>query len=117
MLREAGAKEIHVRIGSPLIMFPSYSGIDMKTSKELIGANKTKDEICQELCADSLEYLSIEGLKEAIGLDIDNDQAGVSLDIFNASYVDGLGDYESKFNEQSTLLQIKYLNGKEGKNE
>lgn len=117
MLREAGANEIHVRIGSPLIMFPSYSGIDMKTSSELIGANKTKDEICEELCADSLEYMSIEGLKEAIGFDIDNEQAGVSLDIFNASYVDGLGDYESKFNEQSTLLQIKYLNRKEGKNE
>lgn len=117
MLREAGATEVHVRVGSPLIMFPSYSGIDMKTSKELIGANKTKDQICEELCADSLEYLSTEGLKEAIGLDIDNAQAGVSLDIFNASYVEGLGDYQSKFNEQLTYLQIMHLNGKEGKNE
>jgi len=88
MLREAGATEVHVRVGSPLIMFPSYSGIDMKTSKELIGANKTKDQICEELCADSLEYLSMEGLKESIGFDIDNEQRGVSLDIFNASYVE-----------------------------
>lgn len=112
MLKDAGAKEVHVRIGSPLIMFPSFSGIDMKTSKEISGANKTKDEICKELVADSLEFLSIEGLEEAIGLDIDNDQKGISLDIFNASYIDGLGDNEDKFNQELTKIQKEFLRNK-----
>lgn len=112
MLKNAGAKEVHVRIGSPLIMFPSFSGIDMKTSKEIRGANKTKDEICEEICADSLEFLSIEGLKESIGLNIDNDQSGISLDIFNASYVDGLGDNEEKFNQELTNIQKEFLKNK-----
>lgn len=117
ILKEAKAKEVHVRIGSPLIMFPSFSGIDMKTSSEISGANKTKDEICKELGADSLEFLSIEGLKEAIGLDIDNDQKGVSLDIFNASYVDGLGDNEKKFNQELTDIQKDFLRNKGVDNE
>lgn len=117
MLKEAGAKEVHVRIGSPLIMFPSYSGIDMTTSEELIGANKTKEEICEKLFADSLEFLSIEGLKKAINFDIDNLQSGISLDIFNASYIDGLGDYEYKFKKQLTPIQKAYLNRNEEKYE
>ena len=67
MLKKAGASEVHLRIGSPEIVFPSYSGIDMKKSKELIAANLTKDELSDLIGADSLEFISVEGLKEAVG--------------------------------------------------
>jgi amidophosphoribosyltransferase len=66
MLREAGAREVHVRVGSPPIIAPCYFGIDMKTREELIAANHTIDEIRQLLNADTLAYLSIEGLLRAI---------------------------------------------------
>ncbi|WP_419893445.1 amidophosphoribosyltransferase [Oceanobacillus kimchii] len=66
MLREAGAKEIHVRIASPAIQNPCYYGIDMSTKKELIGANYSVDEINEIIGSDTLAYLSEEGLVKAI---------------------------------------------------
>lgn len=62
VLRDAGAKEIHVRVASPPVVSPCYFGIDLSTKKELIGAGKSVDEICQYIGADSLKYLSIEGM-------------------------------------------------------
>jgi amidophosphoribosyltransferase len=67
MLRDAGAREVHVRIGSPPIKSPCYLGIDMNTRKQLVAANHTVDEIAKLLGADSLSYISIEGLQDAIG--------------------------------------------------
>jgi len=66
LLREAGAEEIHVRIGSPPIIAPCYMGIDMKTREELIAADRDVEEICEEIGADSLAYLSIEAITEAL---------------------------------------------------
>lgn len=111
LLRQAGATQVHVRIGSPLIVFPNFSGIDMKRSKDLIGANKTKDEICEEICADSLEYLSIEGLKKAVGFPFDTKNQGLSLDLFDATYIDGLGDNAEIFIQELTPIQKQYLKG------
>jgi len=70
MVREAGAKEVHVRITSPPIRAPCFYGVDMSTYKELIANKKSVDGIGKELGADSLAYLSLEGLKKAIGLSI-----------------------------------------------
>ena len=67
MLRDAGAKEVHVRIGSPPIKSPCYLGIDMNTRKQLVAANHTVDEIAKLLGADSLAYITLEGLQDAIG--------------------------------------------------
>lgn len=67
MLREAGAKEVHVRIGSPPIIAPCYYGVDMKSRDQFIATKHSVDEICQIIGADSLGYISIEGLVEAIG--------------------------------------------------
>ena len=67
MLRDAGAKEVHVRIGSPPIKSPCYLGIDMNTRKQLVAANHTVEEIAKLLGADSLAYISLEGLQDAIG--------------------------------------------------
>ena len=65
MLREAGAKEVHLRITSPPVVSPCYFGIDMSTSDQLIGARLTPEEICEYVGADSLAYLSLEGMVQA----------------------------------------------------
>jgi len=66
LLKEAGAKEVHVRISSPRIENPCFYGIDMSTKKELIAANHTNEEIADIVEADSVEFLSYEGMQEAI---------------------------------------------------
>jgi amidophosphoribosyltransferase len=62
LIRDAGAREVHVRISSPPIISPCFFGIDMPTKKELIGANMTVPEIEKYLEVDSLRYLSLEGM-------------------------------------------------------
>ncbi len=71
MLRKAGAKEVHVRISSPPYMFPDFYGIDTPLQKNLIAARMSVDEIRKFTGADSLEYLSFEGLLKATGLSKD----------------------------------------------
>ncbi|MEM0214955.1 MAG: amidophosphoribosyltransferase [Archaeoglobaceae archaeon] len=66
MIKKAGAKEIHLRIGSPPIIAPCYFGIDMKTREELIASSHTVEEIREIVGADSLHYLSLEGLLKAL---------------------------------------------------
>jgi amidophosphoribosyltransferase len=66
-LREAGASEIHIRITCPPIAWPCFYGIDMPTRQELIGADLSVDEICAYVGADSLGYLSLDGMVEAAG--------------------------------------------------
>ncbi|NPV61161.1 MAG: amidophosphoribosyltransferase [Methanotrichaceae archaeon] len=68
MVKNAGAKEVHVRIGSPPIMAPCYLGIDMPSREELIAAYKTISGVQTVLEADSLGYVSHKGLVEAIGI-------------------------------------------------
>ncbi|HXP93835.1 MAG TPA: amidophosphoribosyltransferase [Candidatus Binatia bacterium] len=67
LVREAGAREVHLRITSPPIVHPCYLGVDMATYDELIAANLTVDQICKKVGADSLGYLSLEGLIAATG--------------------------------------------------
>jgi amidophosphoribosyltransferase len=66
MLREAGAKEIHVRISAPPIRNSCHYGIDMSTNENMIAYGRTVEEIAEELGADSLAYISLEGIYEAI---------------------------------------------------
>jgi amidophosphoribosyltransferase len=66
MLRKAGAKEIHMRVASPPIKSTCHFGVDMATLGELIAYNKTVDEIRDYIGADSLAYLSVEGLLQAV---------------------------------------------------
>jgi amidophosphoribosyltransferase len=67
MVRHAGAKEVHVRISSPPTSYPCYYGIDTPTRKELISSSHTMEEITKYITADSLGYLSREGLVQAVG--------------------------------------------------
>ena len=66
-LRRAGAREVHVRVASPPIVWPCFMGIDIASRGELIAAHHTEDEIAALVGADSLRYLSIDGLKRAVG--------------------------------------------------
>jgi amidophosphoribosyltransferase len=67
LIRQAGAREIHMRIASPPIRHPCFMGVDMATRKELIADHKSVDEIAAYIGVDSLGYLSLEGLEEVVG--------------------------------------------------
>ncbi len=68
LLREAGAREVHLRINCPPIRYPCFYGIDTSTQEELIAARMTVEEIRDHLGADSLEYLNMPNLVKAVGL-------------------------------------------------
>jgi len=72
MLREAGASQVHLRISAPPIRHPCHYGVDMSTREEMIAHERSIDEIADELGADSLAYLSMEGLYAAIGASPDD---------------------------------------------
>ena len=81
MLKDAGAKEVHFRVASPEIKFPCYYGIDTPNKEELISNNMSKEEVRVYIEADSLEYLSIDDLTNAIG----NDR-NYALESFDGDY-------------------------------
>ena len=66
MLKDAGAKEVHMRISSPPFLWPCYFGIDVPERHQLIAYNHTVDEICKEIGADTLGYLRLERLPEMV---------------------------------------------------
>ena len=68
MLKDAGAREVHMRISSPPIKWPCFYGIDMPDQDNLIGANKTVEDIREHIKADSLAYLSVEGMVESTNI-------------------------------------------------
>ena len=69
MIRSVGAREVHLRISSPPIQWPCYYGIDTPTRKELIGSSHRVEEIRRYIGADSLGYLSLDGMLKAVGGD------------------------------------------------
>jgi amidophosphoribosyltransferase len=82
LLRDAGAKEIHLRIGSPPIVAPCYLGIDMATREELIASDRSIEDIEDEIEADSLEYLSIDAIVDAL----DSDRGDLCLGCVTGQY-------------------------------
>ncbi|HHT7803654.1 TPA: amidophosphoribosyltransferase [Streptococcus suis] len=97
LLREAGAAEVHVAIGSPELKYPCFYGIDIQTRRELISANHTVEEVCEIIGADSLTYLSLEGMIEAIGIDTDAPNGGLCVAYFDGEYPTPLYDYEEEY--------------------
>lgn len=67
MLREAGAKEVHVRISSPPFLYPCFYGTDVPTTKQLIASKHSDEEVCKNIGADSLRYLRIEDFSMMVG--------------------------------------------------
>ncbi|SFG61326.1 amidophosphoribosyltransferase [Sporolactobacillus nakayamae] len=86
MLRDAGATEVHVRISSPPITHPCFYGIDTSTSSELIASTHSVEDIRELIGADSLVYLSPEGLKKAIGRDPAMKNCGQCMACFTGKY-------------------------------
>ncbi|MCX8174263.1 MAG: amidophosphoribosyltransferase [Thermoplasmata archaeon] len=66
ILRHAGASEVHVRVGSPPIISPCFYGIDMTTKEQFVATDRTEEEIAEKIGADSVGYISIDGLVEAV---------------------------------------------------
>ena len=94
MLRGAGAAEIHMRICSPPIKHPCHYGIDMSTREEMIAHGRSVDEIAEALGCDSLAYLSLEGVYEAVGLPRERHCDAC----FTGSYpLDGTEDSQGKY--------------------
>jgi len=67
MLFEAGAKEVHFKACCPPVKFPCFYGIDTPTKEELISSSNSNDEVCKYIGATSLEFLSLDGMRESIG--------------------------------------------------
>ena len=99
LLKEAGATEVHVAIGSPALAYPCFYGIDIQTRKELIAANHTVEETREIIGADSLTYLSIDGLIDSIGIDTDAPNGGLCVAYFDGKYPTPLYDYEECYLE------------------
>ncbi|MDR1701342.1 MAG: amidophosphoribosyltransferase [Sporomusaceae bacterium] len=83
ILKDAGAKEVHMCISSPPVEYPCYYGIDTSERSELIAVTKSLDEIKEFIGADSLFYLSFKGLEEAIGAKCEN---SLCTACFNGKY-------------------------------
>ena len=94
MLRGAGALEVHMRISAPPIRYPCHYGVDMSTTDEMVAHGRTVEEIAEHLECDSLAYLSLEGVYEAI-----RGERGTHCDAcFSGEYpLDGTGDAQGKY--------------------
>jgi amidophosphoribosyltransferase len=103
MLRDAGAAEIHLRISAPPIKHPCHYGIDMSTREEMIAHGRSVDDVAAELGADSLHYLSLEGVYEAVG-----GARGTHCDAcFSGEYpLEGTEDANGKFALEATSLPL-----------
>ena len=83
MVRDAGAKEVHMRISCPPTISPCYYGVDTPEKNQLIAANKSVEEIREYIHADSLAYLSLEGLRKAAG---ENDEVKYCTGCYTGKY-------------------------------
>lgn len=86
MLKNAGAKEVHVRVSSPPVEYSCYFGIDTPNRQKLIAANYTIEEISQQIHADTLGYISMEGLIKSTGKDGTFQNGGFCTACFNGDY-------------------------------
>lgn len=91
LLKEAGAKEVHVRIASPAIRYPCFYGVDTSTIEELISHRMSVSELCQYIEADSLAFISEDGLSQSIHFKQEH-TCGLCMSCFNGKYVTKLYD-------------------------
>ncbi len=91
MVRDAGAKEVHMRVSCPPTISPCYYGVDTPSKNQLIAANKSVDEIREYIGADSLAYLSLEGLRRAAG---ESDEKFYCTGCYTGKYPTNIVDIE-----------------------
>ena len=111
MLYKAGVRKVHVKIACPEIKFPDFYGVDMPTKKELLSGSKNVDEIKKYIGSDSLNFLSIEGLYNALVKEKrNNNYPQFSDHYFTGEYpikpLDNLGDEKIT---QLSLLSSKSI--------
>jgi len=109
MLYDAGAKEVHVRIACPEIIYPDFYGVDMPTKKELLAYNKNNKEMCDYIKAKTLKFLSLEGLYQALI----GEKRNSSYPQFSDHYF--TGDYPIKPSDtvgEGKVTQLSLLSGK-----
>ena len=99
MVRNAGAREVHMRISCPPTISPCFYGVDTPTKNQLIAAVKSIEEIREFLEADSLRYLSLEGLKKACG-------EGEKTSYCTACYT---GNYPTRLIDVEAILPVGAL--------
>ena len=94
MMRDAGATEVHLRIGAPPITHPDFYGIDTPDQDQLLAANNSLEEMCAYIGADSLAFLSVDGLYRAMGYENGRDPARPQFTdhCFTGDYPTGLTD-------------------------
>ena len=104
MMREAGATEVHMRIAAPPIRHPDFYGIDTPVEDQLLAANNSLDEMCEFIGADSLAFLSVDGLYKAMGHKNGRDND-------NPAYTDHCftGDYPTQLQDQKNDERIQQL--------
>lgn len=109
LLRDAGAKEVHMRIASPPLKFPCFYGIDMSTRAELMAANHSVADMCKIIGADTLGFLSIPSLITAISVpDAGNaPNGGLTVAYFDGKYPTPLYDYEEGYLKSLKQTQIQ----------
>lgn len=111
LLKEAGAREIHLRIASPALRFPNFYGINTLYTEELFAAQHTVKELNELFGSDSLGYLSVEGLIESIDAPFDAPNQGISVESFTGIYPPDICDYKEQFEASLTPLQRKIIKG------
>jgi amidophosphoribosyltransferase len=101
IVKDAGAREVHIRVGSPPIKAPCYLGVDMPTREELIANNRTCNEVCDKIGATSLHHISLESLIRATGHCADDLCIGCLT-----------GEYPLKINQEKACTRhIDFISG------
>lgn len=102
MMREAGASEVHIRVASPEIYYPDFYGIDTPDRERLLAnQHETLEEMCEHIGADSLNFLSIDGLYQAVG----GEKRNPNQPQFTDHYF--TGDYPTRLADQENVTQLQ----------
>ena len=113
LMRDAGAKKVHMLIASPPIKYPDFYGIDTPETEQLLAANHSINDMCSFIGADSLGFLSLDGLYKAMGYENgrDNNNPQFTDHCFTGDYPTDLRDYkDEKIQEQLSLLSDSDIN-------
>jgi amidophosphoribosyltransferase len=119
MVREAGAREVHMRVSSPPTAWPCYYGIDTPTRAELVASSHSVEEIRKYITADSLQYLSLEGMLSAVtdtrtsSRGPDSQRPGAHQPLVGESFCHACwsGDYPIPFRPHPRQRQMRLLDG------
>jgi amidophosphoribosyltransferase len=104
MMRDAGAKEVHIRVASPMIFYPDFYGIDTPDRDKLLANQyESLEKMCQFIGADSLQFLSIDGLYKAVGGTLRNNISPQFTDHYFT------GDYPTRLLDQDTPAKVRKI--------